>query len=351
MLSNISIKNLGCFDDHQYSVNFNKLNVLVGQNNSGKSMLLNGLNILRYYSITDELSWNNEYYSLQNNQEAVYGHDTDKTIETIVKYQSNSHSYESRLSIKDNLISYDEFLYDNTAVGQLNQPTHQELVSQIWYFRPVRSLIPFRSDIGEISGGLQPISPSGQNITQFLLELFNDRDPKYDEIESWLKKIDPQITLLKTPIIAKYTSIVTDRNDGSISTEVNVSLQGSGINNVATIIAAILASPPNTTIIIEEPENSLHSRSIEILVDLFNFAVNDLSKQIIIVTHSWDILRNYISDIGAGTPRGSDHVKANSSDFKLIEFTEKLGTDKIKEYDLTGKKFSEVTSHFKVLWG
>jgi len=68
-------------------------------------------------------------------------------------------------------------------------------------------------------------------------------------------------------------------------------------------------------------------------------------------TCSWDILRAYISDIGAGNARVSPHIKANPDDFKLITFRNKLGSEKIGEYHLKGKKFEQVISDFKTLWG
>lgn len=95
----------------------------------------------------------------------------------------------------------------------------------------------------------------------------------------------------------------------------------------------------------------LLKNTIEIFVDLFNHAVNNLGKQIIIITHSWDILRAYISDIGVGSTRGSQHEKANVDDFKLIVFTKKLGNEKIKDYDMRTKKFEQLVSDFKTLWG
>ena len=78
---------------------------------------------------------------------------------------------------------------------------------------------------------------------------------------------------------------------------------------------------------------------------------NNLSKQIIITTHSWEILNTYCSDIGEGTDRGTQHIKANPSDFKLIVFTENLGERKIQEYNLQNKKYSDVRTYFKQLWG
>lgn len=346
MLSSIKIKNLGCFDDQAYSVSFNKLNVIVGPNNSGKSMLMKGLNMIRIFSYHNQLNWNNEYFSLENNHEAVYTHDMNRIIELTAQYKEGTNSFEARLFIKNDKVVRDEFLKNGNAAGQLIHNDHKNLVSQIWYFHPERSHIPFQSEIGMSTSGIQPIAPTGYNVIQYLLERFNARDNRYNDAEYWLKEIDRNITLLKTPITSKSTSLVTDRTYGKTSTEVNMSLQGSGINNVTTIIAGIIFSPPNSTIIIEEPENFLHRESIELLVDLFNLAVNDLSKQIIVTTHSWGIIRAYAQDIGKAPKRGHRHTKAKPEDFKLIEFNNTLGKEKIQEYPLKDKEYEDVIDHF-----
>ena len=165
-------------------------------------------------------------------------------------------------------------------------------------------------------------------------------------------KFDPQISLLKSPLRGIETSIETTRNDGNISTDINLSMQGSGIQNIASMVCALIFSPKETTIIIEEPENFLHPRSIETMVDLFNYAVNELNKQVIITTHSFDLLTEYFSDLGLGTPRGKEHVKINPEYFKLLAIRKKLGPEKIVEKNLQNMgKFSDAKNFFKDLLG
>ena len=90
MLESISIRNLGCFDDHLYNVKFNKLNLIVGPNNSGKSTIFKALNLERTFSFSN-LVWETNYYHLQNNQEAVYDHDITRTIDIEMEYQQCHH--------------------------------------------------------------------------------------------------------------------------------------------------------------------------------------------------------------------------------------------------------------------
>jgi predicted ATPase len=348
MLTEIGVKNLGCFDDNQYSLKLNKLNVIVGPNNSGKSMFLTGLNMIRsYINSSPQINWNNEFCSLQSNREAVYGHDTSKVIELSVTYDNSSIA---KLSIQNDKVVIDQFIKGGKAVGPLVTDEHKKLVSQIWYFHPERRNIPFQSEVGISSSGIQPISPSGENVIQFLLERLTAMDEKYAEVAEWITVIDDQNTLLKTPVVAKNTTLVTSRKSGKMPIEVNMSMQGSGINHAIAIIAGIFFSPPNATVIIEEPEIFLHRKSAEKLVDLFNYAVTNLSKQIIITTHSWSILRPYVVDIAKGTnKRGHAHKIARQEDFKLVEFSNNLGAEKMKEYLLKDQTQDDAYTYFEEL--
>ncbi len=354
MLTQIQIQNFGCFDNYDYKIKFNKLNVLVGTNNSGKSTIFKALNLTRNYSVQGgQMPWNTIYYQMTSFYSAVYGHDESRRMIINIDYQHEDSDYVSRFIVEQGSPIQQDVLANGGRIGSIvNNFRYQNIAKTIWYFSSNRIPIGFSTDVGVQHDVLQPLSPSGSDVIQFLIEKWTSRDPNYEKAQEWIKKIDPQASLLKTPLVLRQASIETDRNDGKNNISVNLSLQGNGIQNALTIIAGVIFSPKGSTIIIEEPENYLNSRSIEVLVDLFNYAVNELGKQIIITTHSWEIINAYCSDIGEGTPRGtSNHIKAKPEDFKLIIFNEKVGENKIQEYDLRGKKYDAVRKYFKDLWG
>jgi len=266
-------------------------------------------------------------------------------------YDNTKPQWGASLIIENDRVLRRHLLQNNNPYQDITHPTHQLLVGKIWYFSPNIHPVTFREGVSSSGDYLQPLLPSGEDIKQFLVERWTDQDHNWSLAQDWFKKIDPQLTVLKTPLYGNQVSLETERNDGHVTTSVNLSLQGSGIQNLATIISGIIFSPKDSTIIIEEPENYLNSRSVEIIVDLFNFAVNKLGKQIIIATHSWEILNAYCSDIGEGTNRGNKHVKANPDDFKLTVINEQLNDQKIQDFDLSGKKYDDVRKYFKNLWG
>ncbi len=350
MLDFIKINNFGCFNK-EYSVYFNKLNVIVGPNNSGKSTIFKALNLSKISIIEPKklINWKSDYYSLVGFNEMAYN--------------ISSNFY---ITVKNDKCEFTLNVIGDTKKISIDKPISNEALinnlNNILYIGSYRKTIKYQNPTGRnndqtdradnyFTKQIQALYPDGRNIIQFLLEKSTMRDNDIQLFECWLRKIDSQIKLFKTPVVAYNTSLSTRRSDGNATKAINLHFQGNGIQNAVIIIAAVIFSPKNSTVIIEEPELYQHSTSIEILVDLFNYAVNKLGKQIIIVTHSMDIINAYCSDIGEGTPRGNQHEKANPDDFKLIIINKLLGLEKIIDYSLVNKKYSDVRNYMKNLLG
>ncbi len=341
MITSISVQNLGCYDDNLYTANFDRLTVLVGANNSGKSTLFKGLNLVRHLAFSGgALNWNlQDYYSLQGFNDSVYSHDVTRQIRILTQYQLENDQFNSRFAFQGNAITENIFEQNGRDTGiQLASTQHKDIASTVWYVAPNRMVIPYQMRIGQPEDPMQqPINPTGKNLIDFLVQRYTSRDPRWDFAEGWLKRVDTQMTLLKTPISGNVASTVTSRNDSSSEVDVNINLQGSGIQNAATIVAAVVFSPENSTIIIEEPENFLNYGSVESLLDMFNDVINRHSKQIIISTHSWDVITHYTNDVNNAYVGRADHIKTDPNTFRLLTFNQDLSQNKIQEYDLIGK--------------
>ena len=350
MLDFIKIQNFGCFAE-EHRLNFKKLNIIVGQNNSGKSTIFKALNLFRIWQITSERSraWDSDYYSLVDFDRVAY--DSSRTFSITV----GSDDKEMTLVVqrKDTIkwISGGNEGIRNIPQIELNYT----------YINSLRNVIAYQDSIGMdyltrtnntmFTDKIQDIYPDGRNMIRFLTERWTAQDPQMELFEKWLSKLDPQIELFATPILQQQYFLSVRKNDGKTTKKINMHFQGDGIQNAITIIAAVIFSPKHSAIIIEEPELYQHGGSIEILVDLFNYAVNELDKQIIIVTHSLEIINAYCSDIGEGTERGNEHVKANKDDFELFVVDKSMSSEKIKRYNLIGKKYADVRKDFKVMLG
>jgi predicted ATPase len=345
MLKKLSVKNLGCFDGKEYSIDFLPETLIVGPNNSGKTMFLTGINMIKDYVINGDIRWSTDFYNLVNFEEAVNKHNRDESIEISMTIIEDSDKYDFDLTCSRDRRALRIRLNNETI------PRNQRIIDltrKLWFFRPNRSLVPYYSGIEPTGSPFQPLRPDGSNVINFMLERWTDRDKRWNQAEAWLKKIEADMTEMKTPI--KGNRAYFETTFGNIP--VSVSLQGSGFQTATAIIAAFVFSPEDTTLIIEEPEVFLHSDSQEVLVDLINNAVNIEKKQVIFSTHSWNILLPFFSDIGVDASRRTDdHVRANTNNFSMYTFGKKSGKVSIETYPLHQKTFRQFREDFKMVLG
>ena len=344
MLTQVKARNFLCFGDQDHQINFTPETMIVGPNNVGKSAIFAAFNFLRNTQYVG-WQWDTPTYSLANFETAVHNHDQKRTIQLGVNV--NGSDWSGQISADITLSSYNLALAPNNP-----QKANQEL-RKYWFMRASKSDVPRSMQVGvrgpSTSWG-QQLDPDGSNVITYLLEKYTSRDKRWDVAEAWLKRIVPEFSVLKVPLRGRESSVETELVTSKA--DINVAYQGTGIQKALSTIAALVFSPEGSTIIIEEPEIHLHPQSQEVLVNLFNEAVNSWKKQVIFTTHSWNMLLPFISDIGEGTTRGANHVKANANDFKLVTFERDANNrSQIKEYDLRDKPVSTVRTHFKGVWG
>ncbi len=339
-------KNLGCFDEGEHRIDLAPLTVLVGPNNAGKSMMIAGFNLLRNLMF-GAFEWRTSSYDLGNYASAVHNHDETRTIEVGATLSINSRK--ARI--------FTTFTPGGSHSGVSCDPTHmvdeaKAILGSCWYFRASRSEIPHQTNVGSGSPTTrwsQPLEPSGSNIINYLLERWTDQDPNWAVAQRWLGQIDPELFLLKSPLRSNLASLVTTNRFSRV--DVNLAYQGTGIQKALAIMAAVIFSPPGSTIRVEEPEVHLHKDSQEVLADLFNAAAN-VNKQVIFSTHSWDLPLPYISDVAKDMrKRGEGHVRIDPAKFRLIEFKRTEGRISIDEYALKNSLFKDAQSHFGQLLG
>lgn len=343
MLTRISVRNLACFSDGDNHIDLAPETVIIGPNNVGKSAIIAGFNALHVYYDYGSWAWTfPRVYSWNDFGDAVHRHERGREIHISATVHGTSWSGTTTAIIQQGR---------GPTLSIERTPNIIEEMRKIWYLGASRVELPHQIQIGVTPPYVnwQPLNPDGSNVIAYLLERFTSRDPRWADAENWLKRITPEISVLKVPLRAMQASVET--TDASLGLDINMAYQGTGVQEALSIIAALVFSPEGSTIIVEEPETNLHARSQEGLVDLINLAVRDWKKQVIFTTHSWDMLHPFSSDIGEGKERGQSHVKAKSENFKLIVFN-RIGAEvKISDLKIEGMPYMKLRDYLKGLWG
>lgn len=303
--------------------------------------------------------WDGAYFSFGGREEMVYGHDAARIATISVEFGDKSTSKKLKLTLGTGQAAFEYTLASNPPNKwsiQVRSGLTESITSElknVWLVSAFTKRVPLNEPIGQgLQQIYQPFDPDGRLITNYLLGRWSDRDSKWNVAEEWLRKIDPDLKILKTPLAGTAASLKTNRTQGELTTDVSLSSQGAGIQNAISIISALVFSPDGSTIVVEEPESHLHPRAQEMLVDLANLATKEWNKQVVLITHSWNVLLPYVSDVGAGTPRGREHVKTDETKFSLVTFSRgKSGIEVERKSLANAAKYVQTRDEFKKLWG
>ncbi len=181
MFTELSIRNLTCFGEPAQSIELKPLTIIVGSNNTGKSAIVNALNMLvNHVRGTDPLTY---YYPRPFSLlDIIHMKDPNKTI-----------SIEARHDNPNKLLQLD-INHNTRGTPSMTPGVDQNFLQNYIYISALRGII---TPYVEIGGNRQSIDPRGSNIIQFFLERFTDRDERWNEAEYWIRKIDPSLRLLK----------------------------------------------------------------------------------------------------------------------------------------------------------
>ncbi|MCJ7423540.1 ATP-binding protein [Candidatus Bathyarchaeota archaeon] len=126
------------------------------------------------------------------------------------------------------------------------------------------------------------VGSNGQDVVEILSHCMTRETEKARKIQEWAERFQlPGVTagrVLEGTLESNYKDRILD-------IDLNTSLAGLGSRQILTIITQIFWSGPDSVIMIEEPETSLHPQNQVLLHELFAEAVSE-KKQIICSTHS-----------------------------------------------------------------
>ncbi len=359
MIESVSLTNLGPFKN-TCKIDFKPETFFIGKNNSGKSFILTSILLgivsgpSQFGQLRQDISqWliNNALVN-SNYSSLVRGYDRQGQGTIDLSFTDEKNQTDSTIQIKGDG-TYTLSIILNKRVLNLSQLNDRDLAAQIYesfssrilFLSSKRPFIPTTSNVK----GAGSISTDASNIPQFLLTTLSTSRDKISQVEEWMAKIDPNFKHVNPRVSEDWIYVSSNKSIDGSELNIPLSAQGSGLTRALQIISAIVLSPKGSIIIIEEPEMNLHPGGVEVLFDLFNYAVRELNHQIIVTTHSWDMILPVFSDLSLGHKRGADHILLDKDKFTMYEFEmDKNNESKAKPTNFNAK-YTEVKAHFKDL--
>jgi predicted ATPase len=282
------------------------LTVLIGENSSGKSSLLQALLLLKQTleGVPGEgiLNLNSHYVQFQQFREVIFGVPTDSAeiylsldmefedfqigfairedemgeLEGVFTYQINGEPARTYGPYEEDLIP-DEFLFDFNDQYKVIR----RFFDDIGYIQPIRPAPERYYD-------LRGIKPSWIGIRAETIADFLDANPTIrNKVREWF---------VETVKLAQNVKFERDRDRGQMEIlfteattglEIDISRLGFGYSQILPIIVAAFSE--RGTLIFEAPEIHLNPSLHGILTDLFVEAAND-GKQVLVETHSEHVI-------------------------------------------------------------
>ena len=298
MIKKLKIKNYKSLKDVELELD--KFNVLIGPNASGKSNLLDCLTFI------SEIAKGDIDGSLRGRggYERVVFSGKKENIELSINFMLDNEASQYFISISEKGIDEERLSIGDVEVidrhlndikkrldtGDFENVNVGTWIAAIYYYSPQNKeyLTSWRS-YNFITSEMRRTYPArkklvldknGGNLAQVLLSLHNERPKIFDEIENMLEQAIPQIDELLTPLTDDGLSYVSIKEKG-FDSPFDYFQVSDGTLRLLAYITAITAIEPKL-ICFEEPENFIHPRLFELLVEILKKS----DKQIIISTHS-----------------------------------------------------------------
>jgi len=276
MLNELRLINFRCFKD--FTIDFDKFNIIVGRNNAGKSTVIDALklvsNVRRFASYRDAYLKDKDIpFSLTNIR-----HDYNED-ETIIRSKFSD-------STEIEII----FPFEGTPYANFSWSKHEivDRSSRRHYFKDSMGFVPPVSTFEEYEDlgykrYLQSISISHLTARHFrnIWYYFNDN---FDEFKEIIEGTWPGCSVEAPEFDSSENRVNMFFRENGITREIFWS--GHGFQVWLQLMTSLVKLGPKETLILDEPDIYLHSDMQKKLVNI----CKTRSNQVIIATHAVDII-------------------------------------------------------------
>lgn len=298
MINKLNLKNFKAFTEQSFT--FNSLTLLSGLNSTGKSSVIQALLLLRQsyqqgLLPKKGLSLQGDLANIGTAQDALCEYAEENTIGFELTQKNGSSGqwvfdYNPQADILELKEAPSEDIYKNNLFHDNFHYLQAERLGPRPYFPMSDFQVGQHNQIGS----------QGQYTAHFLSmqqdqSIFDHRlshpsatsETLKEQVEAWMSEVSPGTRIEIQS--SSYMDLVSLQYSYGLSNPYRSTNVGFGITYTLPIIIAVLASTPETLILIENPESHLHPKGQAKLGELFAIAAN-CGIQIIVESHSDHVL-------------------------------------------------------------
>ncbi len=296
--------------------NLQRVNIILGNNNSGKSSLLEAILILmgaNKPSLPIEMNLNRNYTSFSQEDFAMFFHNTDTNVPIKMKFafEDNTSRELSIMYYMRNVNEVKASDIPNEVKAIFPQPNYglkyeyqdgDKKEQSVIFYDTSENKIKFDHSESEPSRKPTLFMGSRYNFNDYISH-FNQivTDKEKNVVIEALQEIEPKI---------QDITVVGDKVmvDMQLKKLIPINLTGDGTRKLFTIATA-LYNAKNGILIIDEVDNGLYYKSMKALWNLIVSTASKLNVQIFASTHSIDSLRALNSLLANDLPDYRKDVK------------------------------------------
>ncbi len=299
MISFLRLKNFKAFEDQ--GLDLKNLTLLSGLNSTGKSSVLQALVLLRQSYKQDllpkiGLALNGELVCIGTAQDALFeGAKEDSIGFDLVWEDGKEGMWRFNYNKEADVLALDSLpttsgVYESSLFRDNFHYLQAERIGPRTYFEMSDFQVRQHGQLGTMG-----------EFTAYYLSIYRDKDipnsslshPEAkslnlkDQVEAWMGEVSPgtRIEIESNPTL----DLVSLQYSYGLSNPYRATNVGFGITYTLPIILTVLASPPGTLILLENPEAHLHPKGQAKMGDLLSVAAS-CGVQVVIETHSDHVL-------------------------------------------------------------
>ncbi len=316
-LQSFRLKNFKAVQDSG-AVPFTPLTVLIGNNGSGKSSLIEGLESLWTFAGQGLNRALQQWHGLEHvrnkakrkQRKTREGDVSTKAVEFVLRGHANGQPYTSLTRLNDlradNRVCVESELLQRGRGWRVTRDMDGRVVgSESGKARADESILGRYLDeflagwqflnmavqhMGEPTPqtrtrGAIRLAKDGRNIAEYLLEIFEEDRSAFDSIVDTMQWVLPYSRGLQADITSELErSVYLQMSEGEF--KVPGWLLSTGTLRILALLAVLRHPTPPPLLIVEELENGLDPRTIHLVLDEIRSAVQEGRTQVIATTHS-----------------------------------------------------------------